>query len=296
MSFLNITDPRKRDAIVKEYLATKERIKNRNLAERANNFIYHESLKESLEPVVRSSATSTEAITKELIPIKEGITALNAKLQTPKSEPTTSAEVKTEQVKKEEEEEIKEDPGTNAFEQIIENAPSDKLDKYFGIVKTEDGQYKMGDKLVLIDDNNDIIIGRTRYEGTPGLWILIMFRKPDETLYDWEDMDAYEKLIRQTNAISSPNNLRLNSKINSTYKMMHIFKHFENFKKFTKGEGIDFLPSDINSLQAKLAHLLGEYRAGNTSATRNEIVAIADNLLKRKHISKSEYKRINNFL
>ena len=75
-----------------------------------------------------------------------------------------------------------------------------------------------------------------------------------------------------------------------------ITKNFENFKKFAKGEGIDFLPSDINSLQAKLAYLLGEYRAGNTSATRNEIVAIADNLLKRKHISKAEYKRINNFL
>ena len=85
MSFLNISDPRKRHAIVKEYLATIKRIKNRNLAERAHDFTYHESLKESLEPVVRSTAASTEAITKELVPIKEGITALNTKLQTSKS-------------------------------------------------------------------------------------------------------------------------------------------------------------------------------------------------------------------
>ena len=87
MSFLDISDPRKRDAIVKKYLATIKRIKNRNLAERAHDFTCHESLKESLEPVVHTTAASTEAITKELVPIKEGITALNTKLQTSKSKP-----------------------------------------------------------------------------------------------------------------------------------------------------------------------------------------------------------------
>ena len=56
---------------------------------------------------------------------------------------------------------------------------------------------------------------------------------------------------------------------------------------------IEFLPSDITSLQTKLSHLLGEFQASNTPATRNEIVAIADNLLNRKHISTVEYKRIN---
>ena len=50
---------------------------------------------------------------------------------------------------------------------------------------------------------------------------------------------------------------------------------------------IKFLPSDITSLQQKLSHLLGEFQDSNTPATRNEIVAIADNLLKRKHIKKN---------
>ena len=62
------------------------------------------------------------------------------------------------------------------------------------------------------------------------------------------------------------------------------------------GHGIEFLPSDIITLQKELAYLLGEYRAGNTSATRNQIVAIAENLLKRKHITKLEYKKINNYI
>ena len=74
---------------------------------------------------------------------------------------------------------------------------------------------------------------------------------------------------------------------------------YEIFKKFTQvqqGEGIDFLPSDIKSLQTKLCHLLGELRASNTSATCNKIVAMTDNLLKRKRISSAKYKNVNDFL
>ena len=300
MSFLNINDPLKRDAIVSEYLATIKRIKNRNLQERARDFAHHEALEQSLEPVVRSTAAATQAITNELLPIKEGISALNSKLQASKhkSEAAIVPEVKTEP-KKEEEEEVgeteegrEEQPEENVFEQLIENAPADKIDEYFGIVETEDGQYKMGNKIVALH-GNDITIEGTRYKGTPGLWTLIMFKKPNEELYTIEDMSTYEKIVRQTNLITSPNNLRPNSRINSTYKMREIFKKFPQVEQ---GEGIDFLPSDIKSLQTKLCYLLGEFRAGNTSATRNEIVAIADNLLKRKRISSAEYKIINDFI
>ena len=298
MSFLNINDPRKRDAIVSEYLATIKRIKNRNLEERARDFAHHEAVEQSLEPVVRSTAASTQAITNELLPIKEGISALNSKLQASKqeSEPTIPSEVKTEP-KKEEEEEVgeegrEEQPEENVFEQLIESAPADKIDEYFGIVETEDGQHKMGNKTVELH-GNDITIEGTHYKGTPGLWTLIMFKKPNEELYTTEDMATYEKMVRQTNLITSPNNLRPNSRINSTYKMREIFKKFTEVQQ---GHGIDFLPSDIKSLQTKLCYLLGEFRAGNTAATRNEIVAIADNLLKRKRISSAEYKIINDFI
>ena len=64
--------------------------------------------------------------------------------------------------------------------------------------------------------------------------------------------------------------------------------------KFHIGNGIQFLPGDINGLQIKLDYLLAEYRAGNTSATRNQIVAIADELLRRKQLSRTKYNSINN--
>ena len=59
---------------------------------------------------------------------------------------------------------------------------------------------------------------------------------------------------------------------------------------------IEFLPTDISSLQQRLCHLLGEFQDSNTPATRNEIVAITDNLLKRKHISTEEYTKINDYI
>ena len=60
------------------------RIKNRNLQEKAHDFANHEMLEESLEPEVHATATSTEAITNELIPIKEKLEQLS-KLVKPKA-------------------------------------------------------------------------------------------------------------------------------------------------------------------------------------------------------------------
>ena len=64
------------------------------------------------------------------------------------------------------------------------------------------------------------------------------------------------------------------------------------------GDGIiKFLPGDIKGLEKKLNYLLGKYRAGNRSSlTRNQIVSILDVLLRRKSISRKEYREINTFL
>ena len=83
MSFLNIKDRFKRDKTIKEYLALKKRI-NRNLQKKARDFTNYKEIEKSFEPVVRSTAESTVAITKELVPIREQIEELN-KLMKPKA-------------------------------------------------------------------------------------------------------------------------------------------------------------------------------------------------------------------
>ena len=89
-----------------------------------------------------------------------------------------------------------------------------------------------------------------------------------------------------------------------------IVQHFKNMEvpaaegkqnmdhviKLHIGNGIQFLPGDINGLQIKLDYLLAEYHAGNTSATRSQIVAITDELLRRKVISQAKYNSINTYI
>ena len=60
--------------------------------------------------------------------------------------------------------------------------------------------------------------------------------------------------------------------------------------------GIKFLAGDIKVLTTKLNLLLAEFAAGNTSSTRNEIVYILDEILRRKQISSEEYRDINSYL
>ena len=71
----------------------------------------------------------------------------------------------------------------------------------------------------------------------------------------------------------------------------------ENLKRepVFSASGIQFLPGDIKGLTTKLNLLLAEFRAGNTS-TRNEIVFILDELLRRKRMSRKEYTEINNYV
>ena len=52
MSFINIKDPKKRDAVIADYLATVKRLQQRNLNEKAQDLARDENLKEMFNPVV----------------------------------------------------------------------------------------------------------------------------------------------------------------------------------------------------------------------------------------------------
>ena len=167
------------------------------------------------------------------------------------------------------------------------NIPDAKIDKYFGIFKRSDGKHQMGNADVEIE-NNYIVVAGVPYLRTIGLCELIMLRIPVN--YKDEDFNRYRQLVQHTDVMNHPNKLNSNSRPKSTYKWRKIFS------KFCIGEGIQFLPGDIKGLQTKLHYLLAEYRAGNTYATRNQIVAVTDELLRRKQLSRTDYDNINNFI
>ena len=68
-------------------------------------------------------------------------------------------------------------------------------------------------------------------------------------------------------------------------------EHGKEEKKAT-GNGIQFLPGDISGLIKQLHLLLAEFHAGNKSSTRNHIVAILDELLRRNYLNQEEYNAV----
>ena len=153
----------------------------------------------------------------------------------------------------------------------------------------------MGKKEIHIDDNT-LKVDNVEYNLTAGLWSLITEKNPQA--YTEKDLDAYSALVRQTDVINHPNNVTSKSRPRATAKFQKLLKPImekEQELAAIEGRGIHFLPNDINSLVRKLQLLVGEYIAGNKT-TRNEIIAILDNLKGRNKIQEEEYKRINTLL
>ena len=79
MSFLNIKNHEKRDEMVKEYLALKKRLRNRNEEERSDIIDHRRDLEENFEPVVASNKEMAKEIVNELTPITKELQELNNK-------------------------------------------------------------------------------------------------------------------------------------------------------------------------------------------------------------------------
>ena len=290
MSFFRIEDPRKRDAAIAEYMTAVKRIKDHDLQERMGTLQNQKEIQKSFKPLITSTKESTTAITNELKPVKEEIKKLNKHLK---------------------------NVNKGKIPQHLEGDHT-RTDRYFGIQSDADGNYVLGDKIVELDEDNNIHVDGITYEGTPGLWSLIMDITPNH--YNKNDFEEYRKLVLQTDLINNPRTVNSKSKPTMTNKYRnYLVKIQEDHQSVTgnemktddddndeeekgeeedgiKGKGIfSFLPSTIKGLFEKFKLLVAEFVAGNTT-TRNEIVAILDHLRQRDLISEKEYTTINSLL
>ena len=117
--------------------------------------------------------------------------------------------------------------------------------------------------------------------------------------YTDEDRENYLQLALQTELPKWPRDVRYNSQIGRTTKYKEFLKQvedvmIENKKPEVKGDGI-FLPGTIKGLLQKLNILEAEFQAGNKT-TQNEIVAVLDELKRRKAINEIIYNQINTTL
>ena len=268
-------DPKKRDELISEYMMAKERIHNNDISQRLGSLAHQDTLKTTFQPIVEASKESSDAITKELKPIKREIENLNNQLLQTEIKRKRSVAEKL----------VDGDTGKNA------------LDQYFSIFKSEDGDYFLGKEKIKIDKDHNIHVGDKVYAGTNGLWNIIMQRVPKD--YTDEDRENYLQLALQTELPKWPRDVRYNSQIGRTTKYKEFLKQvedvmIENKKPEVKGDGI-FLPGTIKGLLQKLNILVAEFQAGNKT-TQNEIVAVLDELKRRKAINEIIYNQINTTL
>ena len=182
-------------------------------------------------------------------------------------------------------------------------------DTVFGI-HTKEGQqpgtFFIGTKPVLIA-GNDLIIDDKKYEGTEGLWNLIVNKEIEDESFTDEDLDYYKDIMLTTKALQKEND-PTRPKSNKSDKWNTVLAPIWKSKKgsglakkgnglakksaSTTGSNIIFLPSDPNALFDRLELLLASKQAGNTGV-RNELVAICDELKRLSQLTADEYKNLN---
>ena len=291
MSFLKISDPLKRDAIVKEYLELKKKIRDNLLSERIGEQQLQTDLSKFYKPITETQKATTREITEGLKPIKEGIEKIPEAIQT----------IVDEEEEEEKYEEDRELVGDIAYYYL--NIPNP--DKDFGISKKGKDHY-IGKEHVIIKDNNIFLpkLGET-FVGTRGLWELLTSKNPEN--FDDKDYNDYEDLMIITNALHRDNdeNNPHPKGNHKSYKWVNIIRPIWYRKKshviFPKkkegygGEGVVVIPSDPNALLERLDLLLASQKAGHTGV-RNELVSICDELKRQGVLDTKGYKNLNHLI
>ena len=83
--------------------------------------------------------------------------------------------------------------GPIAEQYLRQFASLQEVDKTFGIYN-KDGQFDIGDSPIEILDDNIIVKG-TEYQGTPGLWELLVMKEPDRSIYTENDRADYAEIL-----------------------------------------------------------------------------------------------------
>ena len=200
MSFLKISDPLKRDAIVKEYLELKKKIRDNLLSERIGESELQTDLSKFYRPITETQKATTREITEGFKPVREGLETIMREIKDIPDIVSGMEAIKRYEKELEEEEYF----SKKVLKQISDRFKGD-VDKIFGI-KRIDNNYYLGNKVIHVDDNNIITIenNEKKFIGTPGMWELIISEFPMN--YTKEDYDNYRHLITITNATYRNNN------------------------------------------------------------------------------------------
>ena len=174
MSFAKITDPKKRDFIVNEFLNTSQNIQQNFLPERVGDLSTQYELSKLFKPVTDMQKDLKEGLVSGLKPIREGMKHLPKAVTFPQYASITAYDDDCE-------EEGKSVIGNIAEQYLRKFASTSGTDKTFGLWD-KDGKFYIESKKAKIKENN-IIVGENEYASTPGLWEIIVATTPDNTIF-----------------------------------------------------------------------------------------------------------------
>ena len=267
MTFKKIDDYKRRDELVQEHLRLKDELKDRFISKRlGEEFLVRE--REKMFKPITDKQEEENKILKEQKQLFENM--LN-NTNNPKA--ITESDLETET--------IKEDIATK----YIGNKNSDEV---YGIRK-EGTKLYMGEKEVKLNDKRDIIIDDITYEGTPGLWDLIMeknrgkiARNYEEDKYTNNDLINYKKILQHSRSI-----YRKDGKLKGGRSPKYSF--IKEVLSIEEGEGIKTvtIPCDPNDLLKRMDLLIASKKAGNTGVDQ-ELKAVLKSLFKKKVIDKNQ--------
>ena len=284
MSFYKITDPKERRRMFEKLNQTRKNVQEQFLEDKIGKIESSQSLKKFFKPITESQKEITKEIKEQLAPIRDKVLTLPTQTLAiqPAAPPLETGERDEELM----------NVGPIAAEYIEKYIDPENVDNTFGIY-VDGGTWKIGNENVVVD-GNDLFIGEEKYEGTRGLWELIVMKEPSEQNYNDGDLATYSKIMVNTNAIrrdNDPTNPR--PKSSRSWKWTNVVKDIWSNRKTYEGQGTKtiVIPSDSNALLERLDLLMASKEAGNTG-TRNELVSICDELLRQRVISKNEYKNI----
>ena len=322
MSFIKVTDPRKREELIKDFIEMRKRIKDNFIARKVGEAEYQTGLTKLFKPVTETQKATAKEITeaqketaerieKGLLPIKEGIESLT---MLPIEEGEKKAITLTESLTEEEKTNL------GPIAETFLKAPWNKenLDLNFGLnTQNEERKFKIGDKFIKFENDNIKVVGEDKaINGTVGLWALITAKNPKPNDYTLNDKKEYKDLLIKTNAIFK-NNDPTETKAKGNYqgdKWNNIIKpiweeikpkgkgkgkgkgkHQEDPEPGTSGDGLKFLPTDPNALIDRFDLLFSSKKAGHTGVM-NEIISILDELKRQGVIKTNEYKKLNSII
>ena len=182
MLFLDIKDPAKRTALVDEYGKAMETGRRRNMVNREMK------LQTLFHPIRSATKQAAEMTAEELVPVKKALEDIDGALKAPPPPSPPS--------------------------------PPQK-DLTFGIHATGDGRYAMGNSIVHIEGNT-LKVDDKEYELTPGLRMLILYKKPRPRHYTSDDYSVYTAIVAQTRVRAYPNKRTGSARPRSTWKWKHM--------------------------------------------------------------------------